>query len=38
MAEKSNMKREWIERVWKDNPCVKLPNGNVARVPCAWPS
>lgn len=29
MAEKSKMKREWIERVWTDNPCVLLPNGNI---------
>lgn len=33
MAEKSNMKREWIERAWKDNPCVKLSNGNVRTGP-----
>lgn len=29
MAEKSKMTREWVERVWKDNPCVLLDNGNI---------
>src|SRR5436190_3555029 len=29
MAEKSRMTREWIERVWTDNPCVLLDNGNI---------
>lgn len=29
MAEKTKMTREWIERVWKDNPAVVLPNGNI---------
>lgn len=29
MAEKSRMTREWVERVWADNPCLKLDNGNV---------
>jgi hypothetical protein len=33
MAEKSNMSREWIERVWKDNPIQKLQNGNVRTGP-----
>jgi hypothetical protein len=27
--EKSRMTREWVERVWADNPCVLLDNGNI---------
>jgi hypothetical protein len=34
MAEKSNMTREWIERVWTRNPCVTLPNGKIRLGPC----
>lgn len=29
MAEKTRMTREWVERVWADNPCVLLDNGNI---------
>lgn len=29
MAEKSRAKREWIERVWADNPPEIMPNGNL---------
>lgn len=27
--EKSRMTPEWIARVWNDNPCAKLDNGNI---------
>lgn len=27
--ENTRMTPEWIARVWKDNPCRKLPNGNI---------
>lgn len=33
MAEKTKMTREWIDRVWKDNPCQLLPNGNIRTGP-----
>lgn len=29
MGENTRMTREWVERVWGDNPPVKLANGNV---------
>lgn len=29
MAENSRMERSWIERVWADNPCQLLDNGNI---------
>lgn len=29
MAEKTRMTRQWIERVWGDNPCTLLDNGNI---------
>lgn len=27
--EKSRMTREWVERIWGDNPCVMMDNGNI---------
>lgn len=33
MAEKSRMTREWIQRVWADNPCRMLDNGNMITGP-----
>lgn len=33
MAEKSRMTREWIARVWADNPCRMLDNGNMITGP-----
>lgn len=29
MAEKTRMTAEWAARVWNDNPCTKLENGNI---------
>ena len=29
----TQMKDEWIQRVWKDNPCVLLDNGNIRTGP-----
>ena len=33
MAEKTRMTPEWIRRVWADNPCTVLSNGNVRTGP-----
>ena len=33
MAESSNMSREWIERVWKNNPCTRLSTGVIRTGP-----
>jgi len=34
MAEKTRMTPEWVKRVWADNPCAKLDNGNIRMGPC----